>query len=119
MGKLYGAEGTARWIELRTARRFEEARAFSRTLLAEVAAARDLDPKELLAEAIRANYEAVFAAMPTPAWCTYGNVDARSSGRTTCPKACRWSTAASRRSTASGSGSSAAGSAAGAAAIRT
>ncbi|GAA1703757.1 metallophosphoesterase [Fodinicola feengrottensis] len=76
MGKLYGAEGTARWIELRTARRFEEARAFSRTLLAEVAAARDLDPKELLAEAIRANYEAVFAAMPTPAWCTYGNVDA-------------------------------------------
>jgi Icc-related predicted phosphoesterase len=76
MGRLYGAENTARWIELRTAQRFREASEFSRAMLAEAAAERGADPQDMLAEAIRADYREIFAAMPSPAWCTYGNVDA-------------------------------------------
>jgi Icc-related predicted phosphoesterase len=76
MGRMYGAEHTAKWIELRTAGRFKEARAYSRELLTRIAQERQADPSELLATAIRANFEEVFAAMPKPAWCTYGNVDA-------------------------------------------
>jgi Icc-related predicted phosphoesterase len=76
MGRLYGPERTARWIELRTAQRFTEARDFSRTMLAEAAAAHGTDPQQLLADAIRADYADIFAVMPRPAWCTYGNVDA-------------------------------------------
>jgi Icc-related predicted phosphoesterase len=76
MGRLYGAEQTARWIELRTAQRFGEARDLSRAMLAEAAATHGRDPQELLLDAIRAGYREIFAAMPSPAWCTYGNVDA-------------------------------------------
>jgi Icc-related predicted phosphoesterase len=76
MGRLYGAENTARWIELRTAQRFGEARDFSRAMRAQAAAERGLDPQEMLLEAIRAAYRDIFAVMPSPAWCTYGNVDA-------------------------------------------
>jgi Icc-related predicted phosphoesterase len=78
MGRLYGAERTARWIALRTAQRFAEARDFSRQMLAEAAAEHGTDPQQLLLDAIRANYADIFAAMPSPAWCTYGNVDAPS-----------------------------------------
>jgi Icc-related predicted phosphoesterase len=76
MGRLYGADRTARWIELRTAQRFGEAREFSRAMRAQAAAERGMDPQEMLLEAIRADYRDIFAAMPAPAWCTYGNVDA-------------------------------------------
>lgn len=76
MGRLYGAEATARWIELRTARRFSEAADFSRTLLDEAANARGLDPRALLTEAIQDHYQPVFEALTAPAWLTYGNVDA-------------------------------------------
>jgi Icc-related predicted phosphoesterase len=76
MGRLYGAESTARWIELRTAQRFREARELSRAMLARAAAERGEDPQEMLLGAIRAEYREIFAAMPSPAFCTYGNVDA-------------------------------------------
>jgi Icc-related predicted phosphoesterase len=76
MGRLYGAESTARWIELRTSGRFGEARDLSRAMLAKAAAERGREPQEVLLEAIRADYRDIFAAMPSPAWCTYGNVDA-------------------------------------------
>jgi Icc-related predicted phosphoesterase len=76
MGRLFGAENTARWIELRTAQRFTEARDFSRAMRAQAAAERGMDPQDMLLEAIRADYRDIFAAMPSPAWCTYGNVDA-------------------------------------------
>ena len=37
LGELFGAEAVGRFVELRTDRRFDEARAFSRSLWAEVA----------------------------------------------------------------------------------
>src|SRR5207249_2801028 len=76
MGDLYGAESTTRWIELRTAGRFAEARSHSRQMLAEAARSRGLEPREMLTAALRSQYAEIFAAMPTPAFCTYGNVDA-------------------------------------------
>jgi Icc-related predicted phosphoesterase len=76
MGRLYGAENTARWIEARTAGRFREARDLGRAMLARAAAERGREPQEVLLEAIRDDYREIFAAMPSPAYCTYGNVDA-------------------------------------------
>ncbi|HEV7757268.1 MAG TPA: metallophosphoesterase [Mycobacteriales bacterium] len=76
MGRLYGADNVAHWIGLRTAQRFREAGEFSRAMLAAAAVERDADPQQLLLDAIRQEYREVFAAMPSPAWCTYGNVDA-------------------------------------------
>jgi Icc-related predicted phosphoesterase len=68
---LFGAESAVRLIELRTARRFEEARTFSGELWATV----DGDRWEVIEQAIRGQYADLFAAMPTPAYVTYGNVD--------------------------------------------
>jgi Icc-related predicted phosphoesterase len=76
MGRLYGADNVAHWIELRTAQRFREAGEFSRAMLAAAAAELGADPQQVLLDAIRADYRDIFAAMPSPAWCTYGNVDA-------------------------------------------
>lgn len=68
---LFGAENAERLVALRTARRFDEARTFSRGLWASL----DRDPKAVIEEAVRAQYAELFAAMPTPAYLTYGNVD--------------------------------------------
>ncbi len=68
---LFGAEQARAYIELRTARRFDEARALSRRLFAAKAAS----PGDLFDAAIKQQYRAVFAAMPEPAYLTYGNVD--------------------------------------------
>jgi Icc-related predicted phosphoesterase len=68
--ELFGAEAAARLIDLRTDRRFDEAREFSRSLWAEVG-----DRATVIEAAVRRQYADLFAAMPTPAYVTYGNVD--------------------------------------------
>jgi Icc-related predicted phosphoesterase len=69
---LFGAEAAARLVELRTGKRWDEARTFSRSLTA------GLSPEErqaMFTEAVRRQYAATFAAFPTPTYLTYGNVD--------------------------------------------
>ncbi|NUW31373.1 metallophosphoesterase family protein [Nonomuraea sp. SMC257] len=68
---LFGAERAAEFIGLRTAGRFDEARAMSARLWATL----DGDPREHIERQVRAQYERLFAAMPAPAYLTYGNVD--------------------------------------------
>jgi Icc-related predicted phosphoesterase len=68
---LFGAANAERLVSLRTAKRFDEARAFSRGLWQGL----DGDPRQVLEDAVRAQYAALFAAMPEPAYLTYGNVD--------------------------------------------
>ncbi|HWB66534.1 MAG TPA: metallophosphoesterase [Mycobacteriales bacterium] len=68
--ELFGADAAARLIGLRTERRFDEAREFSRGLWEEVG-----DRQTVIEAAVRRQYAAMFAAMPTPTYATYGNVD--------------------------------------------
>jgi len=68
--ELFGAESAERLVALRTERRFEQARSFSRGLWASLQ-----DPKAAMEDALRGQYAALFEAMPTPAYLTYGNVD--------------------------------------------
>ncbi|MBV9092448.1 MAG: metallophosphoesterase family protein [Streptosporangiaceae bacterium] len=69
--EMFGADHARRYIELRRARRFGEARELSGRL----AAAKAQDPWALYQAAIAEQYAALFAAMPEPAYLTYGNVD--------------------------------------------
>ncbi|WP_404962976.1 metallophosphoesterase [Streptomyces sp. 147326] len=66
---LFGVENADRIVELRTARRFEEAHAFGRRLWA------GLDRERLIEGAVRRQYAEMFAAFPNPTYATYGNVD--------------------------------------------
>ena len=68
---LFGAEAVARLVALRTARDFDEARRWSQSLWATL----DGDRATVMEQAIRRQYAALFAAMPTPTYLTYGNVD--------------------------------------------
>ena len=68
---LFGAVAARELISLRTARRFEEATAMSRRLWAGL----DGDPGARLESAVSRQYAQLFAAFPTPAYLTYGNVD--------------------------------------------
>jgi Icc-related predicted phosphoesterase len=68
---LFGAENCRRFVELRTAGRFDEARAFGASLWGE----RFGERRRLLDEAARRQYADLFACMPEPALLTYGNVD--------------------------------------------
>ena len=68
--ELFGAEAARRLVQLRTERRFDEARDWSRSLWAGVE-----DPKRAIEDAVRAQYAALFAVMPDPSYLTYGNVD--------------------------------------------
>ncbi|HEU5034418.1 MAG TPA: metallophosphoesterase [Mycobacteriales bacterium] len=68
---LFGADAATTLIRLRTERRFDEARAFSGNLWAGIGRS----PRETIESAIRGQYADLFAAMPTPAYVTYGNVD--------------------------------------------
>jgi Icc-related predicted phosphoesterase len=70
--EMFGAEAAVRLIQLRTERRFEEARAYSGELWASLG---DGSPRDHIEKAIRSQYADLFAAMPTPAYVTYGNVD--------------------------------------------
>ncbi|MBY8886228.1 metallophosphoesterase [Streptomyces sp. PTM05] len=66
---LFGVEAADRIVELRTARRFEEARAFGRSLWEGV------DRDSAMDAAVRKQYAEMFAVLPTPTYATYGNVD--------------------------------------------
>jgi len=68
---LFGPENTRIYVDLRAAARFDEAREFSAGLWA----ARGGDRTTTMLEAVRAQYADTFAAMPEPAYLTYGNVD--------------------------------------------
>lgn len=69
--RLFGADAAARLVELRTARRFEEARAFSRGLWAGLPE----DPGTVVEREVGAQYAELFAQLPDPSYLTYGNVD--------------------------------------------
>ncbi|MGW2205688.1 metallophosphoesterase family protein [Streptomyces sp. NPDC001774] len=68
---LFGVENADRIVELRTARRFDEARDLGRRLWSELAVDRDT----AIESAVRRQYEELFAAFPSPTYATYGNVD--------------------------------------------
>ena len=68
---LFGVENADRLVELRTARRFDEARDLGRRLWAEL----DVDRDTAIETAVRRQYAELFAAFPTPTYATYGNVD--------------------------------------------
>lgn len=67
--ELFGVENADRIVELRTARRFEEARELSRGLWD------GIDRDSAVEKAVRGQYAELFAAFPTPTYATYGNVD--------------------------------------------
>ncbi|HEY3733235.1 MAG TPA: metallophosphoesterase [Streptosporangiaceae bacterium] len=69
--ELFGAGEAARLIELRTAQRFDEARAMSMRLLSGLGG----DPADHFRAAADRQYARLFAALPEPAYLTYGNVD--------------------------------------------
>ncbi|MFJ2512199.1 metallophosphoesterase [Streptomyces griseoviridis] len=68
---LFGEENADRIVELRTARRFEEARAFGGRLWGSIGTGR----AAAIESAVRKQYAELFAAFPTPTYATYGNVD--------------------------------------------
>ncbi len=69
--ELFGAEATRQFVALRTAKRFDEARALSAGLWQRL----DGDPARHVHVAARRQYAELFAALPEPAYLTYGNVD--------------------------------------------
>ncbi|MDF5758472.1 metallophosphoesterase [Spongiactinospora sp. TRM90649] len=69
--ELFGAARAAEYIGLRTAGRFDEARTMSAGLWGSL----DGDPAEHIERMVERQYAELFAAMPTPAYMTYGNVD--------------------------------------------
>ncbi|NWF30345.1 metallophosphoesterase [Streptomyces sp. PKU-EA00015] len=68
---LFGVENADLIVELRTARRFDEARDLGRRLWAELG----VDRESAIESAVRRQYADIFAAFPTPTYATYGNVD--------------------------------------------
>jgi Icc-related predicted phosphoesterase len=68
---LFGAEAASELISLRTAKRFDEARTLSARLWAGLGG----EPRQHIDAAVSRQYAALFDAMPTPAYLTYGNVD--------------------------------------------
>jgi len=68
---LFGQEAAGRFIDLRTRKRFDEAREFSRRMWASL----EGGAWPHIEEAVRRQYAELFAAMPVPAYLTYGNVD--------------------------------------------
>jgi Icc-related predicted phosphoesterase len=68
---LFGPAAARQYIALRTAQRFDEARAMSTRLWAGL----DGDPAMQVEAAASRQYAELFAALPTPSYLTYGNVD--------------------------------------------
>lgn len=69
--ELFGRDAADEFIALRADKRFEEAREFSRGLWASL----EGDAWSHIEKAVRRQYGELFAAMPVPAYLTYGNVD--------------------------------------------
>jgi Icc-related predicted phosphoesterase len=70
-GQLFGAAAAEKLVALRTERRFDEAREWSRGLWASLGE----DPRAVIDREIRSQYQALFAVLPDPTYLTYGNVD--------------------------------------------
>lgn len=70
-GELFGEENARTYVDLRTDGRFDEARALSAHLWEE----RGGDRTTTMLDGVRRQYAAIFTAMPTPSYLTYGNVD--------------------------------------------
>ncbi|TQK43972.1 Icc-related predicted phosphoesterase [Streptomyces sp. SLBN-118] len=68
---LFGVDNADLIVELRTARRFDEARELGRRLWGELR----LDRESAIESAVRRQYAELFAAFPAPTYATYGNVD--------------------------------------------
>jgi hypothetical protein len=68
---LFGAAAASELVALRTAQRFDEARQMSARLWAGL----DGDPAARIREAASRQYSELFAALPSPSYLTYGNVD--------------------------------------------
>ena len=68
---LFGAAAAGEYVALRTAKKFDEAREFSARLLA----GRPESRASLFEAAMAKQYAELFAALPEPAYLTYGNVD--------------------------------------------
>lgn len=71
MGAVFGAESVATFARLRRERHHGELAEFSRSLWTSLD-----DPAAVVEEAIRAQYERIFAVLPAPTYATPGNVDA-------------------------------------------
>jgi Icc-related predicted phosphoesterase len=69
LADLFGAAAVTEFVRLRTERRYDEARAYTRDLWAGV------DRDAAVAAAVKQQYADLFAAFPTPTYLTYGNVD--------------------------------------------
>lgn len=68
---LFGEANADRLVELRTARRFAEAREFGARLWAGIGS----DRASVIEKAVRKQYAELFPAFPAPTYATYGNVD--------------------------------------------
>ncbi len=68
---LFGPAAAGEYVALRTAKKFDEAREFSARLLA----GRPESRASLFEAAMAKQYAELFAALPEPAYLTYGNVD--------------------------------------------
>ena len=68
---LFGAEAARQLVALRTAQRFDEARVMSARLWASLGG----DRSAHVEAAASRQYAELFAALPTPSYLTYGNVD--------------------------------------------
>jgi Icc-related predicted phosphoesterase len=68
---LFGQDNADRLIALRTQKRFDDARDFSQELWSSL----DGPAWPHIEKAVRRQYSEIFAAMPAPAYMTYGNVD--------------------------------------------
>ncbi len=71
MGELFGPDAVTTLVELRTAQRFDAAREWSRSLWSTLGG----DRAGIIEDAVRRQYAAMFAVLPTPTYLTYGNVD--------------------------------------------
>jgi len=69
--ELFGQGNADHFIALRTLKRFDEAREFSRTLWAGL----EGEAWPHIERAVNRQYAELFEAMPSPAYLTYGNVD--------------------------------------------
>jgi Icc-related predicted phosphoesterase len=72
---LFGVDHARAYIEARTANRFDEARALSDAAWAGIGITDREQRWGILESMVKLQYEELFAAMPTPALMTYGNVD--------------------------------------------
>lgn len=72
---LFGEEHTRAYIAARTANRFDDARALSNAAWEGIGITDPMQRRSVLESMVRNQYDELFAAMPSPALLTYGNVD--------------------------------------------